>query len=50
MQSGSLPKLIQEILSIDDNIPKEATDDASVRILVDVIVHQEDEGAEAQQD
>ena len=43
----SVAQFIQEMLSIEDNITKEAIDDdASVRILVDVIVHQEDEGAE----
>ena len=47
----SVAQFIQKILSSNDNVPKEATDDDdSVRILVDVIVHQEDEGAEAQQE
>ena len=46
-----MAQLIQEMLPIEDNITKEANDDdASVRILVDVIVQQEDEGAEAQQE
>ena len=46
----SVAQFIQEMPPIDDNISKEATDDNdSLRILVDVLVHQEDEGAEAQQ-
>ena len=45
----SVAQFIQEMPPIDDNISKEATDDNdSLRILVDVLVHQEDEGAEAQ--
>ena len=44
----SVAQFIQELLPIDDNQSKEATDDDdSVRIFVDVIVHQVDEGAEA---
>ena len=33
---------------IDDDIPVEAINDASVKIITDVIVHQEDEADEVQ--
>ena len=37
-------------LPIDDDISVGAIDDAPVKIIIDVIVHQEDEVDEAQQD
>ena len=46
----SVAQFIQEMLRIDDNIPNPTDEDASVRTLVNVIVHQEDKGDEAQQE
>ena len=46
----SVAQFIHDMLPIHDDISVGAIDDAPVKIIIDVIVHQEDEVDEAQED